>query len=118
MGQYLIDTNAVSDYLSASLPATGIDLMDRVIDAVPNLSVISKIELLCWDTDNSTTENVESFISDSLILDINEEAIKQCVAVRKGKRIKTPDTIIAGTALAYNLVHITANEKDLPISMA
>lgn len=57
MEQYLIDTNVVSDYLSASLPAAGIDFLDTVIDAVPNLSVISQIEILCWNTDKATTEN-------------------------------------------------------------
>lgn len=51
MEQYLIDTNVISDYFSASLPETGLQFMDTVIDAVPNLSVISQIELLCWKTD-------------------------------------------------------------------
>jgi|688.fasta_scaffold1151730_2 hypothetical protein len=41
MEHYLIDTNVVSDYLSASLPASGMDLMDKAIDAVPNISVIT-----------------------------------------------------------------------------
>jgi len=41
MEQYLIDTNVISDYFSASLPASGLLFMDSVIDAVPNLSVIS-----------------------------------------------------------------------------
>jgi hypothetical protein len=49
MGQYLVDTNVVSDYLSASLPVAGIALLDAVIDAVPKLSVITQIELLCWN---------------------------------------------------------------------
>jgi hypothetical protein len=41
MEQYLVDTNVVSDYLSASLPAAGIALLDAVMDAVPKLSVIT-----------------------------------------------------------------------------
>jgi len=36
MEQYLIDTNVVSDYFSASLPAAGMLLMDTAIDATPN----------------------------------------------------------------------------------
>ena len=101
MEQYLIDTNVVSDYLSASLPAAGIDFLDTVIDAIPNLSVISQIELLCWNTDKATTENVKNFIDDSVILDISPDVIAHCVALRKGKKIKTPDAIIAATTLAY-----------------
>ncbi len=112
MEQYLIDTNVVSDYLSASLPAAGIDFLDAIIDAIPNLSVISQIELLCWNTDKDTTENVKNFIADSVILDISPDVIVHCVALRKGKKIKTPDAIIAATSLAYGYTLITNNEKD------
>jgi len=43
---YLIDTNAVIDYLSNKFPASGMEFMNDVIDAQPNISVITKIELL------------------------------------------------------------------------
>jgi len=33
MEQYLIDTNVISDYFSASLPENGLQFMDSVIDA-------------------------------------------------------------------------------------
>lgn len=51
MERYLIDTNVISDYFSSSLPANGLQFMDSVIDAMPNFSVITQIELLCWKTD-------------------------------------------------------------------
>jgi predicted nucleic acid-binding protein len=112
MEHYLIDTNVVSDYLSASFPATGMDLMDNAIDALPNISIITQIELLCWNTDEATTESVNNFIGDSVVLDISPDVIAHCVALRKGKKIKTPDAIIAATALAYGYTLLTANEKD------
>jgi predicted nucleic acid-binding protein len=112
MEQYLIDTNVVSDYLSASFSPAGMDLMDIVIDALPNISIITQIELLCWNADTATTQNVKNFIADSVVLDISPDVIKHCVALRKGKKIKTPDAIIAATALAYNYTIITNNEKD------
>jgi hypothetical protein len=52
MEQYLIDTNSVSDYFSASFPENGLKLMDTVIDAIPNLSVITQIQLICWKSDS------------------------------------------------------------------
>ncbi len=112
MEYYIIDTNIVSDYLSASFSATGMALMDNAVDAVPNISVITQIELLCWNTDEKTTHNINNFISDSTILDINPDVISQCIILRKGKKIKTPDAIIAATALAYGLTLITNNEKE------
>jgi predicted nucleic acid-binding protein len=112
MEQYLIDTNVVSDYFSASFPATGMQFMDAAIDAVPNLSVITQIELLCWEADAATGQKVKDFMADSIILDITPDVITQCVNLRKGKKIKTPDAIIAATALAYGYTIITSNEKD------
>ena len=49
MGKYLIDTNCISDYLSASLSQVGMQFMDEVINAVPNISIITQIQLLCWE---------------------------------------------------------------------
>jgi predicted nucleic acid-binding protein len=86
--------------------------MDAAIDAIPNISVISQIELLCWNTDKETIENVKSFIADSAVLDISPDVIVQCVNLRKSKKIKTPDAIIAATALAHGYTIITNNEKD------
>ena len=85
--------------------------MDTAMDAVPNISIITQIELLCWSTDETTTQNVKNFITDSVVLNISPDVIAQCVGIRKGKKIKTPDAIIAATALAYGYTLITNNEK-------
>ena len=112
MERYLIDTNAVSDYLSASLPVKGIAFMDTAIDAVPKISIITQIELLCWKTDLLTERNVQSFNNDSTILDITQDVISRCVLIRRSKKIKLPDAIIAATSLVYNLILISRNTSD------
>jgi hypothetical protein len=75
MERYLIDTNVVSDYFSASLPSNGLQFMDSVNDAMPNLSVIAQIELLCWKTDAVKEHAVKDFITDSVIFDITPDVI-------------------------------------------
>jgi predicted nucleic acid-binding protein len=112
MEQYLIDTNVVFDYFSASLPATGLLFMDSVIDAIPNLSVITQIELLCWKTDIVKEQAVKDFISDSEILEITPDVISHCVNIRRDKKVKTPDAIIAATAIANDYTLISNNDKD------
>lgn len=106
----MIDTNVVSDYLAATLPKTGIALMDQVIDAIPNISVITQIELLCWKTTKPVEQKVQNLIADSTVLLITPDVITHCVRIRRDKKIKMPDAIIAATALAYNLVLV--NIKD------
>jgi predicted nucleic acid-binding protein len=112
MERYLIDTNVVSDYFSASLPLKGLQFMDTVIDAVPNLSVITQIELLCWKTDVIKEQRVNDFITDSDIHDITPDVIMHCVNIRRSRKIKTPDAIIAATSLAHGYTLVTNNEKD------
>ena len=112
MGKYLIDTNIVSDYFSAALPANGMLFMDVVFDDIPNISIISQIELLCWKTDAAKEQQVIDFISDSVVFSITPSVITHCVNIRRNKKIKTPDAIIAATAVAHGYILITNNEKD------
>ena len=112
MEQYLIDTNVISDYFSASLPVRGLQFMDFVIDEIPNISVISQIELLSWTTDTVQEQQIKDFITDSVIFNITPNVIAHCVNIRRNKKTKTPDAIIAATALAQNYTLITNNEKD------
>jgi len=112
MGQYLIDTNVISDFFSASLPVRGMQFMDFVIDDIPNISVISQIELLCWKTDTIKEQQVKDFIADSVIFNINANVIAHCVSIRRNKKVKTPDAIIAATAMSHGYTLITNNERD------
>ena len=112
MEQYLIDSNIVSDYLSASLPSSGFNFMDVVINAIPNLSVITQIELLCWKTDSLKEQQIKEFITDSIVFNITADVIMYCVSIRRNKKIKTPDAIIAATALTHGYTLVTNNEKD------
>ncbi|MEO8852954.1 MAG: hypothetical protein ABI359_04195 [Ginsengibacter sp.] len=90
MDQYLTDTNVVSNYFSNSFSETVMKFIDNVIDSIPNLSVITQIELLCWKTESETEKKVNDFINDSLILEISSEVINNCVNIRKNRKIKTP----------------------------
>jgi len=112
MEQFLIDTNAISDYFSAALPAKGVQLMDYVIDEIPKISLISQIELLCWKTDVVKEQKIKDFIADSVILNITPNVITHCVNIRRNKKVKAPDAIIAATAMAHGYTLITNNEKD------
>ncbi len=110
--QYLIDTNAVIDYLGSKLPASGMDFMNTVIDAVPNVSVVSKIEVLGFNAPEQHYKTLSDFINDATVLDLTNNVVEASIEIRKKHKTKLPDAIIAATALVYDLVLISRNISD------
>ena len=83
-----------------------------IIDQTPNISVITEIEALSWVASEKVKEKIlKEFIYDSNILQLTPEVVLQCVKIRRSRKIKTPDAIIAATAIAYNLTLLT-NDND------
>ena len=109
---YLIDTNAVIDYLGGKLPYAGMNFMNIVIDAIPNLSVITKIEVLGFNAPNEHYQLLSNFINDSTILYLSENIVDSTIEIRKKYKTKLPDAIIAATAISYNLILISRNISD------
>jgi predicted nucleic acid-binding protein len=110
--QYLIDTNAVIDYLGNKLPASGMDFMNTVIDAVPNVSVVTKIEVLGFNAPEQHYKTLSDFINDATVLDLTNNVVEASIDIRKKHKTKLPDAIIAATALVYDLVVISRNISD------
>ncbi len=109
---YLIDTNAVIDYLSNKFPASGMEFMNDVIDAQPNISVITKIELLGFNAPEEHYNTLCNFINDSQVLDLTNNVVETTIDIRKKHKTKLPDAIIAATAIEYDMVLITRNITD------
>ncbi|RLD27229.1 MAG: type II toxin-antitoxin system VapC family toxin [Bacteroidetes bacterium] len=113
MGQkYLIDSNAIIDYLSGSLNKTGMQFLNRVINEIPNISVINKIEILSFNTSREDSNLLNGFISDSNIFGLSDEIVQKTIDIRKKHKLKTPDAIVAATSIIYNFSLITRNIKD------
>lgn len=109
MGGYLIDSNIISDYFSENLTQ---DFLDPIFEKSPCLSIISQIELLSWKADPTIESLIQEFISDSRVFELSQEIISTCIAIRRNYSIKTPDAIIAATAIVEDLVLITKNIRD------
>ena len=110
--QYLIDTNAIIDYLGQKLPPAGMEFMNQIIDEVPNVSVISKIEVLGFNTPDEHFQLLSNFMNDSTVLDLTGPVVDVCIELCKKYKAKLPDAIIAATAMVYGLVLITRNTSD------
>jgi predicted nucleic acid-binding protein len=110
--QYLIDSNALIDYLAGKLPENGKKFMDEIVDEIPNISVITKIEVLGFKTTNKAEELLNGFMDDSIIIGLTDEIVEQTIKIRKEHKIKLPDAIIAASALINQMLIITRNIKD------
>ncbi len=110
--KYLIDTNIVIDYLGKRLPDSGMNFMNTIIDAIPNVSVITKIELLGFNTPEEHYQLLVQFMNDASVLDLSNDVVDASILIRKNHKSKLPYAIIATTALVYDLVVISRNTSD------
>ncbi|HRJ15076.1 MAG TPA: PIN domain-containing protein, partial [Saprospiraceae bacterium] len=46
---------------------------------------------------------------DANVLSLSSEVVDQCVKLRRSRKLKTPDAIIAATAMVYGLTLITSD---------
>lgn len=110
---YLIDTNVAIYYFGLSLSEKSEKFIDKIIIGKYYISVINRIELLGFKkiTENES-DALSSFISNSNVIDLEEDIIVKTIYIRKKYSIKLPDAIIAATCLIHNCSLITNNIKD------
>ena len=85
------------------------------------ISFITELELLGYKNISlAEQKNIKHFISECIIIDINDAIKKHVIEIRKFQSIKLPDSIIAATALYLELPLFTADKgykhiSDLPV---
>ncbi|TAN01289.1 MAG: type II toxin-antitoxin system VapC family toxin [Chitinophagaceae bacterium] len=109
-GKYLIDTNAVIDYLSNKLPGNASNMLD---EEALEISVIIRMELPAWGNAESQQLSIlEDFINSVVVWSLDEPVIIKGIEIRKNFRIKLPDAIIAATPVVHELTLVTRNVND------
>ena len=108
--RYLIDTNAIIEYLENKLPNTASVVLDNTDIQI---SVISRMELLAWRKATETQLKVlDGFINASYVFGLSEPIILKTIDLRKNYGVKLPDAIIAATALVNGCTLVTRNIDD------
>ena len=116
MGKYLIDNNVISNYFSRIYSPKATEFLSEIIDEIPNISIITQIEALSWvNVDKSKEEIINEFINDSNIIGLDTFVVSRCVKIRRSRKIKTPDAIIAATAIENGFILITSDSDFLNI---
>jgi predicted nucleic acid-binding protein len=107
---YLIDTNVIANFTSVKFSEKAMNFLADVIDETPNISVITKIEALSWRSTIIQEEaSVKSFVNYSNIIALSDMIVDECIVIRRNIRMKTPDAIIAATAIVNDFILLTSD---------
>ncbi|CAN1487839.1 VapC Predicted nucleic acid-binding protein, contains PIN domain [Flavobacteriaceae bacterium] len=102
---FLVDTNFLI-HVNQGEP-----FVESFLDYSFAVSFITEIELLGAFSISKTQRNqFKNLLDDCLILDMNHQIKKECIAIRNNYKIKIPDAIIASTAIIYNIPLITSDK--------
>jgi predicted nucleic acid-binding protein len=111
---YLLDTNAVIDYLEEKLTSKGNLLIDEIV--TPQISIATRIELsILPNANKEQTAIMKQYISYCKIHGLSEEVVLKIIEIRKKYKIRDFDSIIAATALVCNLTIITSDKDFMNI---
>ena len=108
--EYLIDTNAVSDYLENKFTDIASAFFVNIITERPFISFVNQIELLGHNL--PILSKYKEIFEACEVIGISDSIINKTIAIRKSKKIKLPDAIIAATAISLNLTLVTHNLSD------
>lgn len=108
---YLLDTNVIFDFCNNKLPSKTNFLFSNI---EPTISVITKIKLFASSKITPNEKRIlEEFVYISKVFDtLNNDIIKNTIAIRQLYKIKLPDAIIAATAIVNDLTLVTHNISD------
>ncbi len=109
---FLVDTNIALYLLS------GNKTIAEIIDGSQlYVSFITQLELLGFKgITTKEQQEVKQFLSECIIIDINEEIKKHTIAIKQKHEIKLPDSIIAATSLFIEIPLLTADKGFRKIS--
>jgi predicted nucleic acid-binding protein len=108
---YLLDTNSLIYYFQG---APEMDPVFRQIEqgsARPVVSIITVIELLGYPRLTRQDETrIQSLLSGFTVVAVDERIAGQAVVLKRRHGVKTPDAIIAATALLENACLVTRDQ--------
>ena len=110
--QFLIDSNVVIDYTGNKLDDKASAFVENIFNTGFNISVIVKIEVLGYNDVPSKMQLLEEFVATAHVLSLDEAITQKTIELRRNKKLKLGDAVIAATALVYNLTLITRNTAD------
>ena len=109
MNRVVIDTNILISWYKTGV----ISISDNLINIAPVFSIITKIEALGFkEITKDDIKAISKMLDTGELVYIDGDIAQQTITLRQKYRIKTPDAIIAATALVNGSELWTANTSD------
>lgn len=106
---FLADSNVIIYAISGRDDAA----IDFIAETFPSVSVVSKIEVLGYPNLDATQYNdFINFFDTIQVVPINNLVVNKTIEIRRTRKIKLADALIAATAIVHNLTLVTANVED------
>ncbi|MFZ4858797.1 MAG: type II toxin-antitoxin system VapC family toxin [Desulfuromonadaceae bacterium] len=106
---YLIDTNIIIYYLEGEQAAISFLRTHRGRLAI---SSITWMETLSYPFTADEEQVVRTFLQEFRLIEISSPVMELSVEIRRKKKMKLPDAIIAASAVHHDLILVTRNIKD------
>ena len=106
---YLIDTNIIIYYLEGEQAAISFLRTHRGKLAI---SSITWMETLSYPFTANEEQVVRTFLQEFRLIEISSPVMELSVEIRRKKKMKLPDAIIAASAVHHDLILVTRNIKD------
>jgi len=110
--KYLLDTNILIDAVAGCAPA--MDALGRAVGAEwVGYSAITRLELFGYPGLMPDEEEALKIVTGEIDeVAVTSSVVDRAIQIRRAIRIKTPDAIIAATALEADAALVTRNEDD------
>lgn len=110
--RFLLDSSFLIDYLTGNPSARKFVEEATANDHQLAASQITRIEILSWPLlDEDIEALIKGFLSNIKIHPITDAVEINTIALRKEKKLKLPDAIIAATALSFDSILITSDAR-------
>jgi hypothetical protein len=113
MQTYLTDTNILIYYFNGDLPIPVKKKVEAVFEESFQISIITKIEFLGWKKHTTETfQTAKRFLRLAKILPLTHRIADGAIHLRRTTHIKTPDALMAVTAMDHQAILVTRNTQD------
>ena len=110
--EYVVETNVLIDYVANRFSAVQLERLDDLFDKALNVSIITKIESLGFNGSDFEMNKMLLLFNVSNVFPLDNNIADRTIEIKKVVKIKTPDAIIAATALVHEYTILTRNISD------